>query len=174
MNYSVLTYVFMVASVGPLLVAAWMWGTIDWTPWFVLLAVGAALAVVLRQVFAAAALRLHRASAAAVAGEVAPQHAPGGWFVWVAAPLWTIALGLCLNVVLDGSPAEEHPSRVVQVTGGKGPRVYLQDFRGAGTISLHANNPLVRGLGEGQAVTIVAHRGLFGWPWIAAIRRSGS
>lgn len=170
MNYSILTYVLMLGSVAPLLLAAWMFGTVDWTPWLILLGVGVALAVAGRRVFAALSLRLHRASAAAVAGEVAPQHAPGGWFVWVAVPLWTIALGLVLNVQLDASPAEEHPSRVVKITGGKGPRVHLQDFRGEGTIALHRNNPLVRGVSEGQAVTIVAHRGFFGWAWIAAIR----
>jgi hypothetical protein len=169
-NYSILTYVLLLGSVAPLLLAAWMFGTIDWTPWLILLVVGVALAFAGRRVFAALALRLHRASAAAVAGEVAPEHAPGGWFVWAAVPLWTIALGLFLNVQLDSSPAQEHPSRVVQITGGKGPRVHLQDFRGAGTISMHRNNPLVNRVSEGQAVTIVARRGFFGWAWIEAIR----
>jgi hypothetical protein len=169
-NYSILTYVLLLGSVAPLLLAAWMFGTIDWTPWLILLAVGILLAFAGRRVFAALSLRLHRVSAAAVAGEVAPQHAPGGWFVWAAVPLWTVALGLFLNVQLDSSPAEEHPSHVVQITGGKGPRVHLQDFRGPGTISMHRNNPLVSRVSEGQAVTIVAHRGFFGWAWIAAIR----
>lgn len=170
MNYSILTYVLLLGSVAPLLLVAWTFGTIDWTPWSILLGVGIAVAVAGRRAFAALSLRLHRVSAAAVAGEVAAEHAPGGWFVWAAVPLWTIALGLFLNVQLDSSPAEEHPSRVVQITGGKGPRVYLQDFRGPGTISIHRNSTLVRGVSEGQAVTIVAHRGFFGWAWIAAIR----
>jgi hypothetical protein len=155
-NYSILTYVLLLGSVAPLLLAAWMFGTIDWTPWLILLAVGILLAFAGRRVFAALSLRLHRVS--------------GGWFVWAAVPLWTVALGLFLNVQLDSSPAEEHPSHVVQITGGKGPRVHLQDFRGPGTISMHRNNPLVSRVSEGQAVTIVAHRGFFGWAWIAAIR----
>lgn len=170
MNYSILTYVLLLGSLGPLILAAKLWGTVDWYPWALLLAIGVVLAIVGRRVLAALQLRLHRASAAAVAGEVAPGHAPGGWFVWLAVPLWTTALGLCLNVTLDRSPAEEHPSQVVDVGAGKSRTVTLRDYRGAGTIGFHGGNSLVAGLREGQAVTIMAHRGFFGWAWIESIR----
>lgn len=171
MNYTMLTFVVLVASVGPVMVAAWSWGTIDWSPWLLLAGLGTGLALVGRRAIAALQLRLHRVSAAAVAGEVAPGHAPGGWFLWGAVPLWTIALGLFLNVKLDTSPGVEHPSRVVQIKSGKNKRVFLQDPRDSGgQISMHGNNPLARELREGQDVTVVVHRGFFGWAWIATIR----
>lgn len=169
--YSAVTYVLMLAVAAPLIAGVLLFDTIDWSPWFLLLAVGVALAWLLRQVLARLQARVHRVAAAHTADEVAAAHAPGGWFVWAAVPAWTIGLGLCLNVALDGSPPEEHASVVVKLTGGKAARILIRDFRpGGDTISLRRSGSPIAGAHEGQAITVVAHRGALGWPWIATIR----
>lgn len=167
--YSGLTYVLLVAAAAPLIAGGLLFDTIDWTPWLVLLAVGVALAWLFRQVLGRMQARV-RGAAAAQTG-LAPEHAPGGGFVWLAVPAWTIGLGLCLNRVADGSPPEEHASEVVQLTNGKTPRITIRDFRpGGDTISFRRSGSPIAGARVGQAITVVAHRGLFGWAWIATIR----
>jgi len=170
-SYSGLTYALLLAAAAPVIAAANFFDTIDWTPWLLLLAVGVALAWLFRQVLSTLQARLRRRAASLTAGEVPPEHAPGGWFVWVAVPTWTLGLGLALNVLLDASPLEEHASQIVAVSNGKNARVTLRDFRpGGDTLSLRRNSVPIADAEAGRPVTIAAHRGFFGWAWIASIR----
>lgn len=170
-RHSQLTYALMMLTAAPLIVAVNFFDTIDWSPWLLLLGLGLALTWLFRQVLARLQARVRRTTAALTAGEVAPEHAPGGLFLWFAVPAWTIGLGLILNVALDGSPPEEHPSTIVQLTNGKGARITFRDFRpGGDTISLLRNKAALADPTPGRPVTLVTHPGFFGWPWLAEIR----
>jgi hypothetical protein len=167
--YSVLTYGLMLVVGVPLVIAVNACALLDWYPWLLLLALGIGLVWagrgLLERVQGAISRRL-----AALAG-VDAAHAPGGWLVWVAVPVWTVSLGVLSNVALDRSPPEEHASVVLRVTGGKGPRVYLRDYRtDGGSFSLRRSHAVVGSLRPGQAVILEIRRGLFGWPFLTGTR----
>ena len=167
--YSVLTYALLLSVALPLGVAINACALLDWYPWFLLLAVGLALMAAGRGLLRRAQGAVSRRIAARMGVDVA--HAPGGWLVWAAVPAWTVALGVLLNGALDRSAPEQHASVVLRVTGGKGPRVYLRDYRTRdGAISLRRSHALVGGLRPGQPVTLGVRRGLFGWPYLTGIR----
>jgi len=167
--YSALTYVLLLVAVAPLALAVSLSALLDWYPWFLLLAMGLGLAWAGRRLLGAAQAALSRRLAALVQGEAA--QAPGAWFVWIAVPAWTMGLGVILNVALDRSPPEDHGSVVLRVSGGKSPRVYLRDYRIAdGAISFRRSRAPISGLRLGQSVTLIIRRGLFGWPFLAALR----
>lgn len=153
-SQSVLVYVLMMSAIGPTL-AAWMFAdTLDWSPWILLLVVGAVASVILWRRLGQPSDRIQ--------------------YVLMALPLWLLAAGLFANAFLDGSPAERHESEVLRrAHAAKGPgSIVLRGFRaGSGELAINANSPLVARIGEGDRVTIVVRRGLFGWPRIAAIER---
>jgi len=172
MRYSAVQNAALFASVLPLVIAWQLADTIDWYPYLLGAAVGLALAAALRGLLARWRARLHRRSAAFVAGEVAAEHAPGGFALWLAPPLWCVALGLLANAYLDGAPATEHPSEVLrQVRRSKGADyVVLRDFRSPrGELSIRAGSPGVPPLAVGEAVTLVVRPGLFGWARLVAV-----
>ncbi|HJL16853.1 MAG TPA: hypothetical protein RMH99_14410 [Sandaracinaceae bacterium LLY-WYZ-13_1] len=168
---STLTWILLVSALGPAVAAVWTQPLMDRWPWAVLLAVGLGLAAALRPALRRVQAWVDRLSARATEGEVAPEHAPGRWWVWVALPAWTLAIGLVLDVQLDPSVPREHASQVVRIERGKAAWFHLRDPRG-GTFSVRASDPMVRGLGVGDEVTLVVRDGLFGWPWLEAVRRT--
>lgn len=171
-RYSVVQNVAVFASVLPVIAAWQLVDTLDWYPYFLSAAAGVALALALRGALAVVHARLLRRSAAFVAGEVGPNDAPGGLLLWLAPPLWGIALGLFANAYLDPSPASEHASEVLRRShAAKGPgQVVLRGYRpGEAELAIHGNSRLVMRLSEGEAVTILARAGLFGWDRIEAI-----
>ncbi len=173
-RYSAVQNLALYTSVLPV-IAAWMFvDTLDWYPYLLSAAAGVALAAALRPAVARLRGRLLRRTAAFTAGEVAPEHAPGGFVTWLAPPLWGIALGLFANAYLDPSPPREHPSEVLRQTSpSKGPgHVILRSFRpGEAELAIHANSRLVMRLSVGDQVTLVVREGLFGWDRLAAIVR---
>lgn len=168
-RYSAVQNIGLFASVLPV-IAAWLFAdTLDWTPYALCGGVGAALAFGLGSLGA----RVRRGSAALVAGEVAPEHAPGGFVRWLGPPLWCVALGLFANAYLDPSPPVEHVSEVLRRTHpAKGPGQFiLRGFRpGEAELAISANSAAVGAIAEGMPVTIVARAGLFGWTRIETIR----
>ena len=135
-------------------------------------AAGVSLALVLRRAVASLRGRLLRRSAAFTTGEVAADEAPGGFVLWLAPPMWGIAIGLFANAYLDPAPPHEYPSEVLRHTSpSKGPgRVILRSFRPSeAELSIHANSRLVMQLSDGDTVWLVARDGLFGWDRLEAI-----
>lgn len=167
-RYSVVQNVALFASVLPVIAAVLLVDTLDWYPY----ALCGGLGVVVALGLGSLRTRLRRGTAALVAGEVGPEHAPGGFVLWLGPPLWCVALGLFANAYLDPSPPVEHVSEVLRrVHKTKGPdRVVLRGFRaGEAELAISANRAGVGAIAEGQAVTIVVRAGLFGWTRIAAI-----
>ena len=167
-RYSVVQNVALLGSVLPVVFAALLVDTLDWSPYFLCAALGVVVALALRPLLA----RVRRGSAALVAGEVAPEHAPGGFVLWLAPPLWCVALGLFANAWLDPSPPTAHASEVLRrVSKSKGPdRIILRGFRpGEAELGVSANSPAVRVASVGQPVTITTRVGLFGWTRIESI-----
>jgi len=173
-RYSMIQNIAMFTSVLPVLVA-WMFvDTLDWYPYFLSAAGGVLLAVALSGAVSKLRGRLLRGSAAFTAGEVAAEHAPGGFVLWLAPPMWGIAAGLFVNAYLDPSPPREYPSEVLRRTSpSKGPgHVILRGYRpGEKELSIHADSRLilVMQLSGGAEITIIAREGLFGWDRIEAI-----
>ncbi len=130
-RYSAIQNLALYTSVLPV-VAAWMLvDTLDWYPYLLSAAVGVSLALVLRRAVASLRGRLLRRSAAFTASEVAAADAPGGFVLWLAPPMWGIAIGLFANAYLDPAPPHEYPSEVLRHTRpSKGPgHVILRSFR---------------------------------------------
>lgn len=167
-RYSAVQNVALFASVVPLAPAVLLADTLDGYPYLLCAALGVAVAFGLRGL----RVHLHRRSAAFVAGEVAPEHTPGGFLLWLAPPLWCIALGLLTNAFLDPSPPISHPSEVLRrVNTQKGAdRLVLRGFRpGQPELSLREGLLVRGGLAVGQPVTITVHTGLFGWARISSV-----
>lgn len=167
-RYSVVQNIALLGSVLPVVFAVLLVDTLDWYPYCLCGAVGVGVAFALRPLLT----RVRRGAAALVAGEVAPEHAPGGFALWLAPPLWCIALGLFANAWLDGTPPAEHASEVLRREHrSKGPdRLVLRGFRpGEAEVAISASRPGVGAASEGQPVTIVARAGRFGWTRIESI-----
>jgi len=167
-NYSLIQNAALIGSVLPVAFAVLLVDTIDWYPYLLCGVVGVVVAVALRPLLA----RVRRGSAALVAGEVAPEHAPGGFVLWLAPPLWCMALGLFANAWLDPSPPSTHASEVLRrVRKSKGPdRIVLRGFRpGEAEFDISASSPAVGAATVGQPVTITIRAGLFGWTRIESI-----
>ena len=164
-RFLILLYVLWMSFTAPVVAALWWADTKDWHPWLVLFGVGVGVAVILFKPLWWAHQRLKAASAGLTRGlTLAP-------FVWLVPPAWCMALGMFANAYLDRSPPEEHVSEVVRITTGKNSSVHFRECApGDGDLRLSGGNGLVQGLTQGQAVTIVTRRGLFGWARIVAIR----
>lgn len=171
-RYSAVQNIALYVAVLPLIFAVLFADTLDWYPYFICAGVGVVLTFVLRGALGSLRGRLRRSSAAFVAGEVPAEHAPGGFVLWLAPPLWCVALGLLANAYLDRSPPAAHASEVLRRTSpSKGPGSYiLRGIRlGEPELSIRANSLKVTTISEGQAVTIVVRAGLFGWARIESI-----
>lgn len=167
-RYSIVQNVALLGSVLPLVFAVLLVDTLDWSPYFLCGAVGIGVAFALRPLLA----RVRRGSAALVAGEVAPEHAPGGFVLWLAPPLWCVALGLFANAWLDPSPPATHASEILRrQSKSKGQdRIILRGFRpGEPELDISAGSPAVRVATVGQPVTITTRAGRFGWTRITSI-----
>lgn len=167
-RYSIVQNIGLMASVLPLAIAVVLVDTLDWYPYFLCAGAGVVLAVSLRSLSG----RVQAGTAAFVAGEVAPRHAPGGFVLWLAPPLWCISLGLFANAMLDPSPARPHASEVLRLhRPNKGASKWiLRGFRpGEAELAVREAGHGVARLEVGQAVTIVARDGLFGWTRVESI-----
>ena len=163
-QYLLLTYGLSVSVTAPLAAAVFLADTLDWYPWLVLFGAGVLAAAVLFKPMWRAHQWLRGVSRGFMrSGSLGP-------LVWLAPPLWTMALGMFANAYLDPSPPAQHASEVVRVTTGKNRGFYFREFRpDGGEFRLGGGNSLVQGLVQGQAVTLVARPGLFGWVRIVAI-----
>ncbi len=171
-RYSAIQNLAVFTSVLPAFVAWMLVDTLDWYPYLLSAVGGMSLALVLRRAVASLRGRLLRRSAAFTAGEVAAEDAPGGFVLWLAPPMWGIAIGLFANAYLDPTPPHEYPSEVLRHTSpSKGPgRVIFRGFRPReAELSIYANSRLVMQLSDGDTVWLVAREGLFGWDRIEAI-----
>ncbi|PCC69187.1 hypothetical protein SAMN02745121_05832 [Nannocystis exedens] len=150
-------YLVLMAAIGPALVAWRVADTIDWGPWFVLLAAGTVVAA-----FVWRTPPMTRARAA------------GFWFVAIAPPLWVLAAGLLANAFLGGGPLERHPSEVLrEARARKGAdALVFRDYRQrSDELEVSRLNPHLVGLAVGDRVVLVVRPGLFGWPRLAGIEK---
>ncbi len=163
-QYLLLVFGLWISVSVPLAAAFFLADTLDWYPWLVLFGAGVLVGAILFKPMWRAHQRLREVSKGFMrSGSLGP-------LVWLAPPLWTMALGMFANAYLDPSPPTEHASEVVRVTTGKNRAFYLREFRpGGGEFRLSGGNSLVQGLTQGQAVTLVARAGLFGWGRLVAI-----
>src|SRR5262245_40718240 len=113
-RYSSVQNIALFGSVIPVIVAWHLVDTVDFYPYFLSAAVGLLLTSLAYRPIQSWRARLLRRSAAFVAGEVAPEHAPGGFAVWLLPTMWSVALALFANAYLDPSPAVEYPSEVLR------------------------------------------------------------
>ena len=163
-QYLLLVFGLWISISVPLTAAVFLADTLDWYPWLVLFGAGMLAAAILFKPM----WRAHQWLRAISKGFV--RSGSLGPLVWLAPPLWTMALGMFANAYLDSSPPAQHASEVVRVTSGKNSAFYFREFRpGGGEFRLGGGNRLVQGLVPGQAVTLVARPGLFGWVRLVAI-----
>lgn len=150
-------YLVLLAAIGPAIVAWRVADTIDWGPWFVLLAAGVVVAALVWRT-----------------PPMVRARSVGFWFVAIAPPLWVLAAGLLANAFLGGKPLERHPSEVLrEARARKGAdALVFRDFRADGEeIKVSRLNPHVAGLAVGDRVVLVVRPGLFGWPRVAGIEK---
>ncbi|MFY0539430.1 hypothetical protein [Nannocystis pusilla] len=94
---SIRMYLVLLAAIGPAIVAWRVADTIDWGPWFVLLAAGVVVAALVWRT-----------------PPMVRARSVGFWFVAIAPPLWVLAAGLLANAFLGGGPPGRYPSEVLR------------------------------------------------------------
>ncbi|MDC0669167.1 hypothetical protein [Nannocystis radixulma] len=154
---SIRMYLVLLGAIAPAIAAWRVADTIDWGPWFVLLAAGVVVAALVWRT-----------------RPMARARAAGFWFVAIAPPLWVLAAGLLANAYLGGGPLERHPSEVLrEARARKGAdALVFRDFRlGGDELKISRLNPHLVGLAVGDRVVLVVRPGLFGWPRVAGIEK---
>jgi hypothetical protein len=134
--------------------AAWRHAdTLDASPWYLLLGLGAAVAAMSWR-------------ALPIRGERTREVV--GWLLF-ASPAWILAAGLFANAWFDRSPPQRHASEVLRVlTNNRGAAtIVVRDFRSGR--ELHRTDAWFAGYVPGQRLTIVTRAGLFGWTRIEAV-----
>ncbi len=160
--YSLVVWLVMTLFVGPLLLAWNLWDPLDYSPYFVCLAGGAAVAF--------GVWRLDK---------LLPSTVPPG-FLRLAVICWlpclAVGVGLGTNMLLDGSPAATHAAVFLGYHHPqKGPRrVRFASWRKPGTeerLTCNAGRSRVvcLNLKPGDPVTVTTHSGALGWEWVERV-----